>query len=161
MAATSRSRAPGPGAAPSSPSALPLASRTSAAPRAEAARTPVRDGLLVEDNDDVRVALAEALSRSGHRVRAARDGPSGLALAHEARPEVAFVDIGLPQMDGYEVARLLRREHGRAPYLVALTGYGRPEDRERSHAAGFDLHLTKPVDLVRVQEILRGAGRAG
>ncbi len=140
---------------------LPLAARTAAAPVPEAARPPVRDVLLVEDNDDVRVALAEALSLSGHRVRAARDGPSGLALAHEARPEVAFVDIGLPQMDGYQVARLLRQEHGRAPYLVALTGYGRPEDREQARAAGFDLHLTKPVDLRRMQEILRGAGRAG
>ena len=137
---------------------LPLADGSAAAPRAEAPRTPVRDVLLVEDNDDVRVALAEALKRSGHRVRAARDGPSGLALAHEARPEVAIVDIGLPQMDGYEVARLLREEHGRTPYLVALTGYGRPEDRDRARAAGFDLHLTKPVDLVRVQEILRGGG---
>jgi signal transduction histidine kinase/CheY-like chemotaxis protein len=140
---------------------LPIVPAVQPAPTVEPGTAPARDVLLVEDNDDVRLALSEALTIHGHRVRAARDGPTGLALAQQVRPEVAFVDIGLPQMDGYEVARHLREEHGRAPYLVALTGYGRPEDRELAQAAGFDLHLTKPVDMHRVHEILAGAGRGG
>jgi CheY-like chemotaxis protein len=72
---------------------------------------------------------------------------------------VAFIDIGLPGIDGYEVARRLRDEHGSGIYLVALTGYGRPEDRTRTRDAGFDLHLTKPADLERADAIVRAAPR--
>jgi signal transduction histidine kinase len=114
-----------------------------------------RDILLIEDNDDVRTSLEDALALSGHRVRSAPDGPQGLALARARPPEIALVDIGLPEVDGYEVARQLRKEYGRAPFLVALTGYGRPEDRSRAKEAGFDLHLTKPVDLEHLQRVLR------
>lgn len=138
---------------------LPIAPTVQPTSPDERLAVPARDVLLVEDNDDVRLALSEALALHGHKVRAAPDGPTGLALAHQAAPEIAFVDIGLPQMDGYEVARHLREEHGRRPYLVALTGYGRPEDRDLAREAGFDLHLTKPVDMLRVHEILLGAGR--
>ena len=73
-------------------------------------------------------------------------------------PDVAFIDIGLPRMDGYEVARTIRRsDQGATVYLVALTGYGRPEDRARALAAGFDVHLVKPLEIERVNELMRAA----
>jgi signal transduction histidine kinase/CheY-like chemotaxis protein len=125
-------------------------------------RHPVRrDVLVVEDNDDVRASFAEALALAGHEVRSAPDGSAALALARARRPDVAFVDIGLPGIDGYEVARRLRAEHGAGIYLVALTGYGRPEDLARTRDAGFDLHLTKPVDLARADAIVRSAPPVG
>jgi signal transduction histidine kinase/CheY-like chemotaxis protein len=127
-------------------------------------RAPARrDVLVVEDNDDVREPFAEALALAGHDVRSAPAGEAALELARARRPDVAFVDIGLPDIDGYEVARRLRAEHGSGIYLVALTGYGRPDDRARTRDAGFDLHLTKPADLDRADAIVRsapGAGRA-
>src|SRR3954470_3842789 len=84
-----------------------------------------------------------ARASAGHQVRSARDGTSGLALAAEAAPDVALIDVGLPDMDGYEVARRLRAAaSGRRISLIALTGYGQPEDRRRAYEAGFDAHLT-------------------
>ena len=87
---------------------------------------------------DTRRALLELM---GHRVDGARDGVSGVQIALASRPDVAFVDLGLPGMDGYEVARRLRAE-GQRPYLIALTGYGAREDRDRALEAGFDAHVT-------------------
>jgi signal transduction histidine kinase len=122
---------------------------------AGAARQVPRSVLLVEDNDDARQMLEAALASSGHDVRTARDGASGVALAAASPPDVALIDIGLPDMDGYEVARLIRSgPRGRAVSLVAITGYGRPEDHERAFAAGFDAHLTKPVTLDRLRQAL-------
>lgn len=116
-------------------------------------RPPARV-LVVDDNLDAADLFAEALRAAGHEVRAAYDGPSGLQAAEALVPEVAFIDIGLPLMDGYEVAQRLREAGaGRRLYLVAVTGYGQESDRERSRAAGFDLHLVKPVDLDRVLAI--------
>jgi len=112
-----------------------------------------RSVLLVEDNDDARQMLEAALASGGHAVRAARDGASGLALAAESPPDIALIDIGLPDMDGYEVARRIRSSPGgRAVSLVAITGYGRAEDQERAFAAGFDAHLTKPVTADRLRQ---------
>jgi two-component system CheB/CheR fusion protein len=86
------------------------------------------------------------LEADGHEVYKAEDGPSALEIFRRTRPQVAVVDIGLPGMDGYELARQLRSEpSGHEVVLIALTGYGFPEDRERSRAAGFDDHLVKPV----------------
>jgi two-component system, sensor histidine kinase len=103
--------------------------------------------LLVEDNPDIGETLRDLLQLLGHRVELAADGLRGVQLALATRPDVALVDIGLPGIDGYEVARRLRAtDAGRQILLVALTGYGRPEDRERSLEAGFDAHLVKPVD---------------
>jgi CheY-like chemotaxis protein len=113
-------------------------------------RPEVRRGkhiLVVEDNPDARETLAMILELSGHRVEIAGDGATGLEKALALQPEVALVDVGLPRMDGYEVARRIRASTGvRRPYLVAVTGYGAPEDRERALAAGFDAHIVKPVD---------------
>jgi CheY-like chemotaxis protein len=81
-------------------------------------------------------------------VRVARDGRSGLELARELRPDIVLCDIGLPDIDGYEVARTLRRDDAlRGTRLIALTGYAQPEDRQRAREAGFDAHLAKPPDI--------------
>src|SRR5438132_2159151 len=116
----------------------------------------VRDILVVEDNDDARETLRRMLELEGHRVRVAADGVSGLEAVRAAPPEIALIDVGLPKMDGYELARRIRSEVsiGRQPYLVAVTGYGLPEDRNRTREAGFDVHLVKPVDAATLADVL-------
>ncbi len=112
------------------------------------ARSPgeARRVLLVEDNEDIRRTLADLIAMLGHEVIQAADGETALSAAMHASPDIAFVDIGLPGMDGYEVARRLRAAPlERRPSLVAMTGYGQQSDRARSSAAGFDRHITKPV----------------
>jgi signal transduction histidine kinase/CheY-like chemotaxis protein len=107
---------------------------------------PPRRVMLVDDHADARAMYAIVLQDDGHTVYEAGDGDAALALFSHARPDVAVVDIGMPGMDGYELARRIRSTpEGRRIMLIALTGYGFPEDRERSQAAGFDLHLIKPV----------------
>jgi two-component system, sensor histidine kinase len=112
------------------------------------------DILVVEDNADSRRTLARLLQLYGHRVEAAEDGPSGLETALRRRPEVVLLDIGLPGMDGYEVGRRIRKQLAADVFLIALTGYGQPEDRERVRDAGFDLHLVKPIDPEKLNSIL-------
>ena len=102
--------------------------------------------LIVDDNVDSRELQSMALEKLGHAVKGANDGVEGIALALEDDFDVALVDIGLPIVDGYEVARRIRaekKEH--RPALIAVTGYGRDSDRERALQAGFDAHLVKPV----------------
>jgi signal transduction histidine kinase/ActR/RegA family two-component response regulator len=119
--------------------------------------------LLVDDSVDAAESLAMLLRLWGHEAAVAHDGPGALRLAEQQRPEVALLDIGLPGMDGYELARQLRHRPGlEGTVLVALTGWGQEEDRRRSHEAGFDHHLVKPVDpnaLMRLLTELR-AGTA-
>ena len=104
--------------------------------------------LLVDDNDDARSALASLLVLEGADVIEARDGAGALRSAKKEQPPVAVIDIGLPDIDGYEVARQLRLDpRTQSMHLVALTGYGQEADRQRAQAAGFDRHLTKPVDF--------------
>jgi PAS domain S-box-containing protein len=112
--------------------------------------------LIVDDNSDAAELLADALSAMGHETRVAFDGPSGLDAAAGFEPDIAFLDIGLPAMDGYEVARKLRTEY-EFPHLrlVALTGYGQESDRARSAAAGFDSHLVKPINLKAVASTIK------
>lgn len=122
-------------------------------------RTKVeRNVLIVEDNDDSRELLAAMLKRRGHHVSAAEDGNKGVALAMAVHPDVLLVDIGLPGLDGYGVARKVRSELGADVYLVALSGYGQPEDRARALEAGFNLHLTKPVDFAQLERVLAESG---
>jgi PAS domain S-box-containing protein len=105
-----------------------------------------RSILIVEDNEDSRESLRLLLESLGHRVIEAGDGQHGLALALHHRPEVVLIDLGLPGLDGYEVARALRASpSGSSTALIALTGYGQADDRRRSKEAGFDAHLVKPV----------------
>jgi len=114
--------------------------------------------LVIEDNRDSADSLSDALALGGHDVAVAYDGPSGIALAREFRPEIVLCDIGLPGMDGYEVARAFRADEmvGYA-YMVALTGYAMPEDIERSVVAGFDEHVTKPPAFERITRIVAEA----
>ena len=104
--------------------------------------------VIVEDNADVRETLRRALELEGHEVHEAADGPQGLAAILRLHPDVALVDIGLPGFDGYQIARRVRASAGgKSIHLVALTGYGQPEDRRRGLDAGFDTHVVKPVSL--------------
>jgi len=135
---------------------IPAPAAAAAVVAGPAAAPRGRDVLIVEDNADARAALCELLEIAGHRVRAESDGPSGLAAALAAPPEVALIDVGLPGIDGYEVARRIRAagNGGSRPLLIALTGYGAPEDRQRALDAGFDRHLVKPVDWPTLATIL-------
>jgi PAS domain S-box-containing protein len=111
--------------------------------------------LVVDDNTDSAESIALLLELNGHHVRMAHDGPMALEVADSFHPEIVVLDIGLPGMDGYEVARRLR--NGGVTHevlLIALTGYGQAEDRLRSHAAGFDHHLIKPVDIDALQDLI-------
>jgi PAS domain S-box-containing protein len=110
--------------------------------------------LVVEDHDDGREMLAITLRMHGHDVLVAATGREGLDLAARRKVDVALLDIGLPDLDGYEVGRRLRASFGSRIRLVALTGYGQPKDRERSRQAGFDAHLVKPVDTLRLGQVL-------
>jgi signal transduction histidine kinase len=142
-------------------------------PRAEPALapdTPVRSAtaadkptvLLIEDNDDGREMMATMLGSYGYPVLQARDGLEGVKLATDEVPDVALVDIGLPGIDGYEVARRLRQDAGtRSIRLIALTGYGLADDQRRVLEAGFDLHMVKPVELaVLLAQLAEPAGQA-
>jgi PAS domain S-box-containing protein len=121
---------------------------------------PARGGrrhriLVVEDNDDAREMLCELVRLLGHEVHETADGLRGVEMALRLLPDLTLVDIGLPGVDGYEVARRIRNDpRGRPLRLVALTGYGRREDRERALAGGYDDHLVKPVDPARLAEAL-------
>ena len=119
-----------------------------------------RSILIIEDHADAREALQALLELEGHRVAAAETGPRGVELAQQTPVDVALVDIGLPEVDGYEVARRLRALGPRCPYLVALTGYGEPDDVRRAHEAGFDAHLLKPVDPDALTSVLKVIGAA-
>jgi PAS domain S-box-containing protein len=143
---------------------LPVsAGRPDAAPGAERPRRSSaarRRIVVVDDNRDAADSMAALLELRGHDVHVAYDGPRGLALALAQRPHFAFVDIGLPGIDGHEVARRLRHENGAETVLVALTGYGRDEDRVVSKDAGFDHHLVKPVPSEALERLLDGEARA-
>ena len=127
------------------------------------ARRPAADPLdilVIEDNEDVAETLVVWLESNGHRVNVAHTGPKGLELALETRPQVVLCDVGLPEMDGIEVCQRVRQEAvGFRPVMVALTGWGMDEDRQRTKAAGFDHHLVKPVAIDQLSELLRTTAR--
>jgi len=128
-------------------------------PLASAGQHPLlsRRVLIIEDNEDSRETLQLFLEGCGHHVDAAEDGVTGVARAIELKPDILLVDIGLPGMDGYGVARHVREVLGQSVYLVALTGYGQPEDRRLALEAGFDVHFTKPVRIEAVEQLLSRA----
>jgi two-component system CheB/CheR fusion protein len=135
---------------------LPLA-----APPVEAVPVPSRSTarqrriLVIDDGVDAANLLRDVLALEGHEVHVAYDGPSGIRIAHEFQPEVIICDIGLPGMDGYQVARALRADSSlQGAYLVALSGYAQTEDRERAVRAGFDRHLPKPATPEQVEAAL-------
>lgn len=110
--------------------------------------------LLVEDNDDSRETLGLLLDMWGHEVTLADTGAKALELAREDTPWLALVDIGLPDVDGYELAHHLQALDTPPSHLIALSGYGSEDDLKRSREAGFDHHLVKPVDLDRLRSLL-------
>jgi signal transduction histidine kinase/ActR/RegA family two-component response regulator len=144
---------------------LPLAEQQVEEPTQPIERTqPKRNGYLsrrriviVDDNVDAAESLATLLRLQGHEVRVAHDGPSGLQMIQPGRQELVFLDIGMPGMDGNEVARRLRQQPAlNGLVLVALTGWGTPEDRRRTAVAGFDHHLVKPVEPAALDQLLAG-----
>src|SRR5690606_35430984 len=157
--AAAATAAPVPTAAAPNPAPTPAAATR---PRVERARdvAPLAI-LLVEDSPDAAESLVMLLRLKGHRVRAVGDGLAALAAARAERPDLMLVDIGLPGIDGYEVARRLRGEPARIGGLpVALTGYGRDEDRARARATGFDELVVKPVRLERLETLFARAAAA-
>jgi CheY-like chemotaxis protein len=111
--------------------------------------------VVVEDSEDVRELLKECIEQLGHDVAVARDGLEGVALIGSTRPELALIDVGLPGIDGYEVARRVRAQGlGGDVRLVALTGYGGAEVKQAARDAGFDEHVTKPIEIERLREVL-------
>ena len=120
-------------------------------------RQPGRRLLVVDDNVDAADSIATLLRLGGHEVRVAHGGATALAVVKDYRPEMVFLDIGMPGMDGYEVARRLRAHAGlEGVVLAALTGWGSPEDRRRTTEAGFDHHLVKPVEPAVLETLLAG-----
>ncbi|HEY4214867.1 MAG TPA: response regulator [Steroidobacteraceae bacterium] len=116
--------------------------------------------LVVDDNRDAADSLAMLLEVEGHVTRTAGDGPAALEAIAQFAPELVLLDIGLPGMNGYDVARAIREKDDlRGITLVALTGWGQPEDRLRSRASGFDAHLVKPVDFETLHALLGGITR--
>ncbi|MEO8056080.1 MAG: response regulator, partial [Acidobacteriota bacterium] len=138
---------------------LACAAEDSAAPSAAQAlprvRPPPRRILVVDDNVDAALTLAELLALEGHETHVAHDGPSAVDAARRLRPDVAILDIGLPGFDGFEVARRLRADPAlRGVLLVALSGWAQLDDRTRSREAGFDHHLAKPIQLRSLELVL-------
>lgn len=116
--------------------------------------------LIVEDQADTRETLRLVLELEGYRVLAADDGLQAIELAAARRPAIALIDIGLPGVDGYEVARRLRAgSDGKSIHLIALTGYGSDEDRRRSLESGFDVHLVKPIEPAELTRLLAGVDK--
>jgi PAS domain S-box-containing protein len=141
------------------PTGVPLPPDKASAPSAPAAAaTQRRHVLIVDDNADAADSLAAVLQLDGHEVTVCADGASGLARAREQAFDVVMLDLGLPVVDGYEVARSLRAEGAsRGARLIAVTGYGQPEDRARTASAGFDAHCVKPVDLAVLTDLVQSS----
>jgi CheY-like chemotaxis protein len=113
--------------------------------------------LVVDDTVDAADSLVMLLRLAGQEVRVAYDGPTALLIAQAFRPQVVFLDLGMPGMDGYDVARQLREDPElKRVVLVAMTGWGQEEDRRRSRQAGFDSHLVKPAELKELEQVLHG-----
>jgi len=128
----------------------------------EPKNTPSRRILVVDDNKDSAESLTILLSLVGNETQTAFDGLEAMESAATFKPELILLDIGLPKLNGYEVARKIREQPwGKKMVLVALTGWGQEEDRCRSRKAGFDHHLTKPIDLGSLKKLLTSLSMAG
>ncbi|HEX2121502.1 MAG TPA: response regulator, partial [Thermoanaerobaculia bacterium] len=123
--------------------------------RVDAALPLSRRIVIVEDNHDVRHLLRLKLRRLGHDVADAGDGVAGLQMVLTERPDLALVDLGLPGIDGFELAKEVRQQLGDGVVLVAVSGFGQPDDKRRALEAGFDEHITKPADVNDIENLLR------
>lgn len=116
--------------------------------------TPKHLILIVDDNEDAALTIATLAEILGHTIQVAYDGGVAVKIAAEFKPDIALVDIGLPTLNGYEVAKAIRRQpEGERVYLIALTGWGQEEDKREAEAAGFDLHLVKPVNPIDLMKL--------
>jgi two-component system CheB/CheR fusion protein len=152
-----RAHSDGPGKGAEFVVELPLEATSAdrASPTAVGAKPSGRRVLVIEDNVDAADSLREVLAFGDHVVEVAYNGPQGLARAREFKPEVVLCDIGLPGMDGFEVARAFRADDAlKGVFLVALSGYALPEDLQRAQEAGFDRHLAKPPSLEKLESVL-------
>jgi CheY-like chemotaxis protein len=148
----------GPGRGATFTFTLPLATAalTPPAPAVVSAAPGPRRILVIEDHPDAAATLRDILELLGHTVEVALSGPEGVTTAARFGPEIVLCDLGLPEMDGYHVAAELRRNpRTAAARLVAVSGYGEPEDRRRAREAGFDEHLTKPVETEELMAVLQ------
>jgi signal transduction histidine kinase len=166
---TLQARSDGPGQGAEFTVSLPLPVRTAdlsgdASGQADRARDATRPRriLIADDNADALITMSMLLEMEGHEVHSAPDGEQAFARAEALRPDVVILDIGMPRLNGHEVAvRIRAAEWGRAPLLIALTGWGQSHDQERARAAGFDHHCTKPVDLERLLGLVQGGVAVG
>src|SRR3954464_9181174 len=110
--------------------------------------------LVVDDNQDIAVSCSRLLELQGHEVAVAFDGCRALEVARDFRPDVALLDVGLPHIDGYELAKRLREEYGPEVLLIIITAYARDNDRRQAYEAYFDHHLTKPVDFTTITDLM-------
>ena len=139
---------------------IPLATIADSAAHSAAGQSPAAHKhsvrvLVVDDNCDAADTLSMLLELLGHCAQVAHDGHAALDAVLDFRPQVVFLDIGMPGMNGHDVAVAIRNDRRfDQPVLVALTGWGSEDDRERTRAAGFDLHMTKPVDLAAIEKML-------
>jgi DNA-binding response OmpR family regulator len=118
------------------------------------AQAELRRVLVVDDNQDAADSLAMLLSAQGDEVRTAYDGEEAIEADRRFEPGIVLLDIGLPKLSGYDVARDIRQRRGAAVLIVAITGWGQEEDRQRSRDAGFDHHFTKPVDISSLLDVI-------
>ena len=140
---------------------VPEQGDTASFKRAASAAPGAQTVLVIDDDPAARDLIERALSREGFQVACAGDGKSGLDLILKVEPDVAIVDVGLPIIDGYEVATQVRLRLGRdRPRLVAMTGFGQEADRRKARDAGFDTHLVKPAPMEAIIEVLRPPSRA-
>jgi CheY-like chemotaxis protein len=142
-----------------------LTAKHVAVPRRDAATSGLTDAVrrrrivIADDNQDMADSLKMILELDGHMVRTTHDGEGAIELARRVKPEFLLLDIGMPKLNGYDVARHIRKQPwGREMRLVAITGWGQPEDRSRALEAGFDYHLTKPVSMEDLADILNAKG---
>jgi CheY-like chemotaxis protein len=137
------------------PAIADLQPRAAPKPASRRGKSASRRVLVVDDNRDAAEMLGEMLRHAGHQVRLAYDGLSALVMAAQSPPEVVLLDLGLPGIDGFEVARRLRADHPSSGMkIVALTGFGRDEDRRRTAEVGIDVHLVKPVEMDAILALL-------
>jgi CheY-like chemotaxis protein len=139
---------------PAAPVLVPRDAPSRRRPRLEIATKRGVRVLLVDDNADAADILAESLRSFGHEVQIAHDGPEALGIVEHFQPNAAILDIGLPVMDGYELAARLREQFTVPTKLIALTGYGQDSDKAKSREAGFHVHLVKPVNLSTILTLL-------